>query len=199
MIKSLSKIIANRLSNKSEIKELYQYAFYIILLSLLHIITLVIIGIILGLVYESIVMYFSFILIRKYSGGFHASTPIRCYIFSVILIISFLLLQIQYYANFNFIHNIALLIIEILCVIIIFRYAPLENENNPLTRNEKQKYGFIAKTNTIILLTFSIFFLMFMQRFYCPTVMGIIMSAIVLLMQKIKNTKGRLRRDKKTS
>lgn len=70
MMEFLSKRIAGKLSNEPESKELYQYAIYIILSSLLHLVTLVIIGAFLGLVYESILMYFSFAVIRRFAGGY---------------------------------------------------------------------------------------------------------------------------------
>lgn len=179
----LSKRIAGKLSNEPESKELYQYAIYIILSSLLHLVTLVIIGAFLGLVCESILMYFSFAVIRRFAGGFHASTPIRCYVFSVVLIVLFLLLHKIFLINQSFLQIILLLITEIVCVILIFRFAPLENENNPLTKKEKIKYGLIARNNTILLLGSSILLLIFMRAFFYSVVLGIMMSTFVLLMQ----------------
>lgn len=179
----LSKRIAGKLSNEPESKELYQYAIYIILSSLLHLVTLVIIGAFLGLVYESILMYFSFAVIRRFAGGFHASTPIRCYVFSVVLIVLCLLLQKSFLINPSVLQIILLLIVEIVCVILIFRFAPLENKNNPLTQKEKIKYGLIARNNTIFLLGSSILLLIFMRAYFYSVVLGIMMSTFVLLMQ----------------
>ena len=85
MEKFSSKLIEFFVSNdliKNEDKELYEYAVNIILSSLIHIATVMIIGLCFNLFIESLVFYFSFIAIRKFAGGYHAKTPVRCYLFS---------------------------------------------------------------------------------------------------------------------
>lgn len=64
--------------------DLYEYAVYIILASALHIATIIVLGLFFNLLVESLVFYFSFIAIRKFAGGYHAKTPTRCYIISII-------------------------------------------------------------------------------------------------------------------
>lgn len=64
--------------------DLYEYAVYIILSSAFHIITVIALGLCFNLLVESLVFYFSFIAIRKFAGGYHAKTPTRCYIISII-------------------------------------------------------------------------------------------------------------------
>ena len=85
MEKFSSKLIEFFVSNdliKNEDKEIYKYAVNIILSSLIHIATVMIIGLCFNLFIESLVFYFSFIAIRKFAGGYHAKTPVRCYLFS---------------------------------------------------------------------------------------------------------------------
>lgn len=118
--------------------ELYEYALYIILSSLLHIATIIILGLCFNLLVESIVFYLSFIVIRKFAGGYHAKTPTRCYLFSIVSsIVSFNLII--------FIENlyggvIIMIMIELFCIIFIFIISPLDSDNNPLNRNEKKAY-----------------------------------------------------------
>ena len=100
MEKFSSKLIEFFVSNdliKNEDKELYEYAVNIILSSLIHIATVMIIGLCFNLFIESLVFYFSFIAIRKFAGGYHAKTPVRCYAFSVIS--SIIMLCLIKYAN----------------------------------------------------------------------------------------------------
>lgn len=82
-----SKFIEFFVSNdfiKNEDKEIYKYALNIILSSLIHIATVMILGLCFNLLIESLVYYFAFIIIRKFAGGYHAKTPTRCYIVSII-------------------------------------------------------------------------------------------------------------------
>ena len=84
MIKLISSKAACFLCKEDdkETLELYEYAIYIVLSAILHIVTIIILGVCFDMLFESIVFYGSFILIRKFAGGYHAKTPIRCYLFS---------------------------------------------------------------------------------------------------------------------
>ena len=87
MIKLISSKVACFLCKDEERKdnyEIYEYAVYIILSSAFHIATIIALGLCFNLLVESLVFYFSFITIRKFAGGYHAKTPIKCYIISVV-------------------------------------------------------------------------------------------------------------------
>ena len=79
--------------------DLYEYAVYIILASALHIATIIVLGLFFNLLVESLVFNFSFIAIRKFAGGYHARTPSRCYLFSVISIIILLLVALNTFSH----------------------------------------------------------------------------------------------------
>ena len=82
-----SKFIEFFVSNdiiKNEDKEIYKYALNIILSSLIHIATVMILGLCFNLLIESLVFYFAYIVIRKFAGGYHANTQLRCFLASVI-------------------------------------------------------------------------------------------------------------------
>ncbi len=75
MEKFSSKLIEFFVSNdliKNEDKEIYEYAFNIILSSLIHIATVMILGLCFNLLIESLTFYCAYIVIRKFAGGYHA-------------------------------------------------------------------------------------------------------------------------------
>ena len=75
MEKFSSKLIEFFVSNdliKNEDKEIYEYAFNIILSSLIHIATVMILGLCFNLLIESLTFYCDYIVIRKFAGGYHA-------------------------------------------------------------------------------------------------------------------------------
>ena len=81
MFASLTMKIVNFLIKNDVIKkddqEIYIYGFDRILTPLLNIATTVLFGVILGELYQGLIFVFSFMALRKYSGGYHANTPIR--------------------------------------------------------------------------------------------------------------------------
>ena len=87
MIKLISSKVARILckdEKHTDNYELYEYAIYIILFSAFHMATVIVLGLVFNLLTESLVFYLSFIVIRKFAGGYHAKTPTRCYIIYII-------------------------------------------------------------------------------------------------------------------
>lgn len=50
---------------------------------LLNLISTIVIGVIASNVFESIAFFVFYIPLRSYAGGYHASTPRRCYFISI--------------------------------------------------------------------------------------------------------------------
>lgn len=50
---------------------------------LINLISTIVIGVIAGNVFESIAFLVFYIPLRSYAGGYHASTPRRCYFISI--------------------------------------------------------------------------------------------------------------------
>lgn len=96
MITRVSAMFTKWLLNSGAIsendRELYEYAAYSFLFSLLPLCLVVILGCITGMVIEGILMIFPFMLIRKFSGGFHLKSSTICLISSTLLLSFFLLL-----------------------------------------------------------------------------------------------------------
>ena len=133
MEKFSSKLIEFFVSNdliKNEDKEIYKYAVNIILSSLIHIATVMIIGLCFNLFIESLVFYFSFIAIRKFAGGYHAKTPVRCYLFSFASNIIILCL-VKWLSSINTLFIFIFIIFELLCVVLILLISPLIQKTIP--------------------------------------------------------------------
>lgn len=189
MEKFSSKFIEFFVSNdliKNEDKEIYEYAVNIILSSLIHIATVMIIGLCFNLFIESLVFYFSFIAIRKFAGGYHAKTPVRCYAFSVISSIIVLCL-IKLSNSVCFIFTYVLIMLELFSVVLILLISPLDTENNPLNSREKKLYKMLAVLISACVFTISTLCVFTGYRnIGFSMICAIIMSAIVLLMRKFQ-------------
>lgn len=197
MEKFSSKLIEFFVSNdliKNEDKEIYKYAVNIILSSLIHIATVMIIGLCFNLFIESLVFYFSFIAIRKFAGGYHAKTPVRCYLFSFASNIIILCL-VKWLSSINTLFIFIFIIFELLCVVLILLISPLDTENNPLTGQEKKMYRMLTSIITILIFIISsLCFFKGYRNIGSSMICGVVMSAWVLLMRKIQIINMRIKK-----
>lgn len=136
-------------------------------------------------------LYFSYIAIRKFAGGYHAKTPARCYLCS--LLISIIILSaIKLFCCTNIYILTLLIVIEILCVILISRIAPLDSDNNPLNSKEKKYYRKVSRVISTALLCISIITIRLNYiKVGVSIMLGIFMSAGVLLARYVQNVINR--------
>ena len=197
MEKFSSKFVEFFVSNnliKNEDKEIYEYAFNIILSLLIHIATVMIIGLCFNLFIESLVFYFSFIAIRKFAGGYHAKTPVRCYLFSFASNIIILCL-VKWLSSINTLFIFIFIIFELLCVVLILLISPLDTENNPLTGQEKKMYRMLTSIITIFIFIISLLcFFKGYRNIGSSMICGVVMSALLLLMRKIQIINMRIKK-----
>lgn len=128
-----------------EDKGLYVYGLQQGLFMLLNILTIIIIGKIFGMLWQSVVFMITYIPLRTYAGGYHARTQLQCYISSVLLIVA-VLLGIKFIPWTNFI----CITISIVSGLIIYILSPVEDMNKPLDAAEVKVYK--KKARSILIL-----------------------------------------------
>ena len=197
MIKLISSKVARILcedEKHTDNYELYEYAIYIILSSAFHMATVIVLGLVFNLLTESLVFYLSFIVIRKFAGGYHAKTPVRCYLFSFASNIIILCL-VKWLSSINTLFIFIFIIIELLCVDLILLISPLDTENNPLTGQEKKMYRMLTSIITILIFIISsLCFFKGYRNIGSSMICGVVMSALVLLMRKIQIINMRIKK-----
>lgn len=139
MISSAANNITNYLICEKVIKdddrEIYQYGFEQVFSSLLNIATMLLLGIILGKIYQSLVLILSFMALRSYSGGYHANTPLHCYLLTVMSISAALSIM-----KFITIDRFICLGLLVLSSVVILLLSPIGSQNKPLGEIEKIIY-----------------------------------------------------------
>ncbi len=197
MIKLISSKVARILcedEKHTDNYELYEYAIYILLSSAFHIATVIVLGLVFNLLTESLVFYLSFIAIRKFAGGYHAKTPVSCYLFSFASNIIILCL-VKGLGSINTLFIFISIIFELLCVVLILLISPLDTENNPLTEQEKKMYRMLTSIITILIFIISTLFIFIGYRnIVSSMICGVVMSALVLLMRKIQIINMRIKK-----
>ena len=153
MINRASKLILQYLLKKgvindsSDEKEYYQYGIEITISSLLNIILIVGIGILFRNVIESIIFLVCFILIRQFTGGFHADTYLKC---NCLFCVSFIAVLIMYNTTFDKINIWCCVAISVLCTAIIIVNCPIKHVNKPIPKCKRKFHKFVATLLSII-------------------------------------------------
>lgn len=130
---------------ENEDREIYAYGLKQGILVIINIIITILIGLSLNMVWESIIFMVSYVPLRIYAGAYHARTQLRCFWYSILLILS-VLLTIKFIPWTNFI----ILGLALISGTIIYLLAPVEDENKPLTESEVKAYR--NRTRNILLL-----------------------------------------------
>lgn len=126
-------------------KEIYEYAYTILLEECINIVVAVIIGIIFEDISLVFISLFSYISLRIYAGGFHANNGVVCSIISGILII---LLCVLDRIMGEKIIQLGEYIILLLAQLTIFVFAPVDSKNKKLDEYEIREYR--KKTNRVL-------------------------------------------------
>ena len=140
-----------------------------------NIVLVVIAGILIHHIIESIVFLSLFILIRSFTGGYHADTYFRC---NLLMCTTFILTAL---ANSIFSNKFSLLIIIVLiCVteLIVSILGPIENKNKPIDDSKRIKLKIIGIVITLIINCTGLF----LSRSYLGTMIILTTFLIALLM-----------------
>lgn len=183
--KLTDKLLKMQIINYEE-KDLYYYGFKQGFLLLLNMITIITIGIIFNMIWQSVIFMVAYSILRVYAGGYHASTPFRCYLFSVAMItaVFWLIKQISWNAFICF-------IITTVSGIIILLIAPVEDANKPLDQDEERIFK--KRTNVVLGVLIGsalLFWFKGGKQISICIIMGICLVSVMLVLGKIKDIKG---------
>lgn len=120
--------------------EEYIYGLELTLAVLLNDISVIIIGFLMGMIWQAILFLFLSSLIRRFAGGFHFSSQIRCYL-SMCIMCPLILLIIKYSAN----NVLAWSVIMAVSTLILLIVSPVPALEKPLDEKEENVYGFISR------------------------------------------------------
>lgn len=138
----------------AEEKEIYCYGFKLIAADVINFSIIILIGILMNCLADSIIFLGVLCGIRQFCGGFHAKTFWLCRLSMVLTYISveFLSLSIS---NLR-IERPTVIILNIIAITIIALFAPVENVNKLLTEQEKKVNKLIAIIASVCLAIISV-------------------------------------------
>ena len=131
-------------------RELYAYAIHSLLLSFAPLLLALGLGIWMGCIRQSLGVTFPFMVIRKFSGGYHTRHPWTC------LLGSFLLLYLCISLSLRLSHGQTLAFIAVGASASLILFSPIDNENRKLSLQERRCYRKITASLVIIFLSFDV-------------------------------------------
>lgn len=145
MIHSVALVIADFFISKDVIteeeKEVCAYGMELIISGIISVALVLIIGLITGNICYAVVYNIMMVVIRMYTGGYHADTHAGCNVcYCAAFLISMALLRVQMYIN----GSVTIWIIALAGYLIIVLNAPLEHHNKKLTMKQKREYMIIS-------------------------------------------------------
>lgn len=167
----------------SEDKEVYRYGIQQGLNLALNILTTIIIGVLCGMAYPSILFLVCYMPLRSFCGGYHAKTHLRCYIYSVIMITGILL--VTKYFTFDYLVYEFFILASLVTILLL---APVEDKNKVLDSDEKRVFR--KKAWIIAFLEVLIYHIFLILQFsYCYKILStaLLSLSILMIIGSIKN------------
>lgn len=133
----ITKFICKGSNISSDMQEVYQYGIELTISTLLNILLIVLVSVALCDIFSGLIFLAVFIIIRSFTGGYHARTYFRC---NIVFILTFLLVwcAVQGVAAIPDVELAYRLLeaIALLSFIPVIAYAPIENKNKILDNNK---------------------------------------------------------------
>lgn len=190
LLTRLAGKIGNNLVRSSVIKEedaeIYIYGINQILVSVLNVSSALIIGLVFGVFFEVTVFMTAYIPLRSFAGGYHAKTPLRCYIFSVIMLIV-VSIGMKYLYMTEWVYYVVLAAAASVVLIL----SPVEDRNKPLDETEHKVY----KRRTVLIMTVELVIALLLKlavldTLFVAIVYSFIVLSLMLVTGKVKNRFG---------
>ncbi len=193
MLYNLSKKIIESIYGKEDSKlELYVYGLELLLSSAVGTVLLIVLGIVVGALIESIIFIIAFSGIRIFAGGFHSRSFILC---NLITVLNFVIVLIIYRCFYDilfspYVYSIVFIITFVLCVL----FAPVVNINNPINDDLQKRNK--AKALTVITIDaifyFSLLFVFEMKQIaiILPSLLSVDIFIVIPKFNKLRRNKN---------
>lgn len=167
----------------AEDRSIYKYGSEVSISTILGISLILLIGLISGQVFGSILFLLCFIPLRVYTGGYHADTYLKCNLSFCAVFIIYLVIKNNIPPHMEFFANIIFIAVSL---ITIFVLAPIENKHKPFHGKEKLRYRKISIIVSVILSVLSIVAYAIDIKIYIAISLTMVSIAILMVVEKIK-------------
>lgn len=131
--------IARELNADNDKKEVIAYGMFALVQMVISIMLVIIFGCIFGVTIEALIISFTTSILRKYSGGVHASSPVNCIILGTSICVVQAVLAVAIIKHVNI--YIIIIFGGLVCLwsyYIIYKLAPVDNIAKPIKRQKRR-------------------------------------------------------------
>ncbi len=158
-------------------KETYEYAVFCFLITFVPLALVMLIGGLLGIFFEAVFFVLPFMIMRKFSGGFHLKSNTACIIFSTFLI-SFFLLAVRYFI----VVDISLILTFVIATsfISLIIHSPIDSKERSLSDKEKSVFKKVIIVMSFVIFAIYLSFLLNgLMNVAVPIGFGILLTALL--------------------
>lgn len=142
LYKMLTDRILDHLATNTNIdmehREIYAYSMERYISGIVDFIIFAIVAVVCGIPWETVVFGVFYGPLRKYAGGYHAKTRIRCLVLSILILLSLVKLA-EVLALLSY-WKILTIVFLLIAGFLIFWLAPVDSENRRLSEEIKNQY-----------------------------------------------------------
>lgn len=181
MIRVISEAIAKWLELEgvvsSEERTLYSYAAYSFLFGILPIGMVMLLGMCFGMLQEGIALIIPFMMLRKFSGGFHLESSRRCFA-ATVGVLTFSLRLVAYIVRTEQMGVLSYLVC--LSVLSLCILSPVENQARKISQKERIVFRTVVQVLSLISLVIYVC-LSFHASIHCASAfgVGILLAAVM--------------------
>ena len=191
MISFLSRSVVRSLIKNDMIEmekaEVYQYGFEILISTTLGLLITVAIGIVLNMFFLSVLYYVIFVMVRQWTGGYHADSYLKCNI--TFAGITFFTLGMTKLSDMSEMYSLTIHgLMLVFALLSVWKYTPVENPNKPLTKEQKKRNHKVALIAIINLEALSCGLYVFFPKVSALIAYTLFSIAVLILISK--NRKG---------
>ncbi len=137
--------------------DMYQYGNEIMISSLLDLLIVIGVGLVFGKLINSVLFFLFFLLLRSFTGGYHADTYFKC---KIIFLINICLSVYLSGYEYKFYSLYLLIVLIVFSFLVITKMSPIENENKPLSKEEIRINSIRSKivSSVLVVLIFAMYF-----------------------------------------
>lgn len=140
-------LITNKIIDIKD-RDIYIYGLELLISTLFTSLSILILGFFVGELISAIVYLSVYFFLKSYTGGYHAKHYYECYIYSILVFIVLIIIKNATLSVYQpFIGVLSLMF----SMVIVFKLAPVENKNNPKTKEEIIKNKKIARRRILVL------------------------------------------------
>lgn len=166
-----------------EDSEVYAYGIELLLSTIFNLIIAIIIALISNEFIPCVINLTAFVTIRMYAGGYHADTHWGCMLTLVCVLSAFILIIKTFStATIRFLSPI----LWVLSVLILYKFAPVEHPNKPISEKKKMKLRKKSLISFFVWTIFCIIFYFFKSEICFYSVTGIFTLNCAMIAEKIR-------------